>query len=83
MAEAQFALGEKDSVLLSLLSAADARGATVGGNFQRQRHQGAGSVELCRDCAAEAPGSGSHGLLATIGATSPFVGLFGTVWGHP
>ncbi len=54
LADAQFALGAKASVLSSLLAAAmrEARLIRLG-----------------------------MGLLATIGATSPFVGLFGTVWG--
>ena len=61
----------------------DARGAAVGRHLQRRRHQGTRGVELCRDRSARrraASGFGM-GLLATIGATSPFVGLFGTVWG--
>jgi hypothetical protein len=65
LAEAQFALGAKDSVLSSLLSAAmrEARGATVGGNFQRQRHQGTGGVDLCRDRAGgSAPNPAWHGI---------------------
>jgi biopolymer transport protein ExbB len=82
LAEAQFALGAKDSVLSSFLRRRDARGAAVGGHFQRQRHQGTRRVELCRDRARRgAAHPARHGLLATIGATSPFVGLFGTVWG--
>ena len=47
-----------------------------------ERHQGAGRLALCRDRARRsAPDAARHGILATIGATSPFVGLFGTVWG--
>ena len=60
----------------------DARGAVVGGNFQRRRHQGAGGFEFAEIVRAEARRIRlGMGLLATIGATSPFVGLFGTVWG--
>ena len=40
----------------------DARGAAVGGNFQRRRHQGAGGIELCRDRARRsAPDPARHG----------------------
>ncbi len=40
----------------------DARGAVVGGNFQRRRHQGAGGIELCRDRARRgAPDPARHG----------------------
>ena len=82
LAEAQFALGAKEGVLPSLAGRGDARGADVGRHFQRRRHQGTRGLELCRDRARRsAPHPLGMGVLATIGATSPFVGLFGTVWG--
>ena len=82
LAEAQLALGDKDRRAVVVARGGDARGAAVGRHFQRQRHQGAGGLELCRNRARRgAPHPLGMGLLATIGATSPFVGLFGTVWG--
>ena len=61
----------------------DARGAAVGGNFVSD----AGIKERAASSFAEIVRAEARrirlgmGLLATIGATSPFVGLFGTVWG--
>ncbi len=83
LAEAQFALGEQGQRAVGVAGCRHARGAIVGRHFQRRRHQGTRGVELCRNRPRRsAAGSGSAwGCLATIGATSPFVGLFGTVWG--
>jgi biopolymer transport protein ExbB len=82
LAEAQFALGEKDSVLLSLLSAAmrEARlSAGISSDGGIKERAASSFAEIVR---AEARRIRlGMGLLATIGATSPFVGLFGTVWG--
>jgi biopolymer transport protein ExbB len=82
LAEAQFALGEKDSVLLSLLSAAmrEARlSAGISSDSGIKERAASSFAEIVR---AEARRIRlGMGLLATIGATSPFVGLFGTVWG--
>jgi biopolymer transport protein ExbB len=82
LAEAQFALGAKDSVLASLLSAAMREGRlSVGISSDSGIKERAASsfAEIVR---AEARRIRlGMGLLATIGATSPFVGLFGTVWG--
>ncbi len=82
LAEAQFALGAKGSVLSSLLSAAmrEAR-LSVGISSDAGIKERAASsfAEIVR---AEARRIRlGMGVLATIGATSPFVGLFGTVWG--
>jgi biopolymer transport protein ExbB len=72
LAEAQFALAAKDTVLSALLAAAlrearlSARAASSFGEISRAE---ARRIRL------------GMGLLATIGATAPFVGLFGTVWG--
>ena len=82
LAEAQFALGSKEGVLPSLLCGRHARGAAVGRHLQR-----AGIKERAASSCAEIVRAEARrvrlgmGLLATIGATSPFVGLFGTVWG--
>ena len=82
LAEAQFALGAKDSVLSALLAAAmgEARLSAGISSDEGIKERAASSFgEIVR-----AEGRRIRigmGLLATIGATSPFVGLFGTVWG--
>jgi biopolymer transport protein ExbB len=82
LAEAQFALGVKDSVLSSLLAAAmrEARlSAGISSDAGIKERAASSFAEIVR---AEARRIRlGMGLLATIGATSPFVGLFGTVWG--
>jgi len=82
LAEAQFALGAKDSVLSALLAAAmrEARlSAGISGDAGIKERAASSFAEIVR---AEARRVRlGMGLLATIGATSPFVGLFGTVWG--
>jgi biopolymer transport protein ExbB len=82
LAEAQLALGAKDSVLSALLTAAmnEARlSAGISSDEGIKERAASSFAEIVR-------AEGRHirigmGLLATIGATSPFVGLFGTVWG--
>ena len=82
LAEAQFALGAKGNVLSSLLSAAmrEARlSAGISSDAGIKERAASSFAEIVR---AEARRIRlGMGLLATIGATSPFVGLFGTVWG--
>src|SRR3989440_487479 len=82
LAEAQFALGAKTSVLSSLLAAAmrEARlSARISSDAGIKERAASSFAEIVR---AEARRIRlGMGLLATIGATSPFVGLFGTVWG--
>ena len=82
LAEAQFALGANGSVLSSLLSAAmrEARlSAGISSDSGIKERAESSFAEIVR---AEARRIRlGMGLLATIGATSPFVGLFGTVWG--
>ena len=82
LAEAQFALGAKGSVLSSLLTAAmrEARlSAGISSDAGIKERAASSFAEILR---AEARRIRlGMGLLATIGATSPFVGLFGTVWG--
>ncbi len=82
LAEAQFALDRRDGVLPLLLDAAthEARlsaGATGDGGI---KERAASSVAEISRAEARRVRLGM-GLLATIGSTSPFVGLFGTVWG--
>jgi biopolymer transport protein ExbB len=82
LSEAQFALGAKDSVLSALLAAAmrEARlSAGISSDSGIKERAASSFGEIVR---AEARRIRlGMGLLATIGATSPFVGLFGTVWG--
>src|ERR1700736_1544315 len=82
LAEAQFALGAKDSVLSALLSAAmrEARlSAGISSDSGIKERAASSFAEIVR---AEARRIRlGMGVLATIGATSPFVGLFGTVCG--
>jgi biopolymer transport protein ExbB len=82
LAEAQFALGAKKGVLPSLLAAAlrEARlSAGISSDAGIKERAASNFAEIVR---AEARRIRlGMGLLATIGATSPFVGLFGTVWG--
>jgi biopolymer transport protein ExbB len=82
LAEAQFALGAKGSVLSTLIGAAMREGRLSAGISSD-----AGIKERAASSFAEIVRAEGRrirvgmGLLATIGATSPFVGLFGTVWG--
>jgi biopolymer transport protein ExbB len=82
LSEAQFALGAKDSMLSALLAAAmrEARlSAGISSDSGIKERAASNFAEIVR---AEARRIRlGIGLLATIGATSPFVGLFGTVWG--
>jgi biopolymer transport protein ExbB len=82
LAEAQLALGGKDSVLSAFLNAA-MREARLSGGISSDN----GIKERAASSFTEITRAESRririgmGLLATIGATAPFVGLFGTVWG--
>ena len=82
LAEAQFALGGKDGVLSSLLATAMREGrlsAGISSDAGIKERAASSFAEIVR---AEARRIRlGMGVLATIGATSPFVGLFGTVWG--
>jgi biopolymer transport protein ExbB len=82
LSEAQFALGAKDSVLSALLAAAmrEARlsaGISSDGGIKERAASSFGEIVRAEARRIRL----GMGLLATIGATSPFVGLFGTVWG--
>jgi biopolymer transport protein ExbB len=82
LAEAQFALGAKEGILPSMLAAA-MREARLSAGISSD----GGIKERAASSVAEIVRAESRririgmGVLATIGATSPFVGLFGTVWG--
>jgi biopolymer transport protein ExbB len=82
LSEAQLALGAKSNVLLELLSAAvqeiqlsDEAAEDAGIKERSASH----FSEIVR-VEARSVRSGMA-IIATIGATAPFVGLFGTVWG--
>jgi biopolymer transport protein ExbB len=82
LAEAQMALGDKNSVLSSLLNAAmrEARlSAGISSDSGIKERAASSFAEIVRAEARRIRIGMS--VLATIGATSPFVGLFGTVWG--
>jgi biopolymer transport protein ExbB len=82
LAEAQFALGSRGSVLSALLAAAmrEARlSAGISSDSGIKERAASSFAEIVRADARRV--RLGMGLLATIGATSPFVGLFGTVWG--
>ena len=82
LAEAQLALGASRTALSSLLAAAmrEARlSAGISSDGGIKERAASRFAEIVR---AEARRIRlGMGLLATIGATSPFIGLFGTVWG--
>ena len=82
LAEAQLALGDKKSVLASLLAAAmrEARMSVGLGSDVGIKERAASSFSEIVRAEGRRIRLGM-GALATIGATSPFVGLFGTVWG--
>lgn len=82
LAEAQLALGKSPSVLSTMLAAA-AYELRIATDFSGDR----GITERVSSLLSEITRADARmtrrgtGLLATIGATAPFVGLFGTVWG--
>ena len=82
LAEAQLALGKKDTVLSVLLAAAMKEGRMSVGISSDSgiKERAASSFSEIMRAEARRIRFGM-GALATIGATSPFVGLFGTVWG--
>jgi biopolymer transport protein ExbB len=82
LAEAQFALGSSQNALSSFLAAAmrEARlSAGISSDTGIKERAASSFAEIVR--AESRRIRLGMGLLATIGATSPFVGLFGTVWG--
>ena len=82
LAEAQMALGVKEGILPSFLAAAlrEARmSAGISSDTGIKERAASSFAEIVR--AEQRRIRIGMGVLATIGATSPFVGLFGTVWG--
>jgi biopolymer transport protein ExbB len=82
LSEAQSALGARNTILSSLLTAAihEVRISTeISADSRIQQRAASRFSEIVRT-EARVTRQGM-GILATIGSTSPFVGLFGTVWG--
>jgi len=82
LAEAQLALGARAGVLSLLLDAAmrEARlSAGISSDSGVKERASSSFAEISRAEARRI--RRGMGMLATIGSTSPFVGLFGTVWG--
>ncbi|OAF10008.1 biopolymer transport protein ExbB [Bradyrhizobium centrolobii] len=82
LAEAQMALGTKQGILPSFLAAAlrEARmSAGLSSDTGIKERAASSFAEIVR--AEQRRIRIGMGVLATIGSTSPFVGLFGTVWG--
>lgn len=82
LAEAQIALGAKEGILPSFLAAAlrEARMSAGLSSDSGIKERAASSFSEIVRAEARRIRIGM-GVLATIGSTSPFVGLFGTVWG--
>jgi biopolymer transport protein ExbB len=82
LAEAQMALGAKEGILPSFLAAAlrEARMSAGLSSDVGIKERAASSFQEIMRAEARRIRIGM-GVLATIGSTSPFVGLFGTVWG--
>lgn len=82
LAEAQMALGAKAGILPSFLAAAlrEARMSAGLSSDTGIKERAASSFSEIMRAEARRIRVGM-GVLATIGSTSPFVGLFGTVWG--
>jgi biopolymer transport protein ExbB len=82
MSEAQLALGPNGTVVGSLLKAAAQELRMSAPVFAQGRIEQRAASSFSEIVRAEARKvRRGMGVLATIGATSPFVGLFGTVWG--
>ena len=81
-AEAPLAIGGKAGVLASLLKAAKREARLSGGISSDSGIKERAATSFGEISRAEARRVRlGMGVLATIGATAPFVGLFGTVWG--
>ena len=82
LSEAQLALGDKGTVLSRLLAAAMREGKMSAGISSDEGIKERAASSFSEIVRAEGRKvRAGMGALATIGAISPFVGLFGTVWG--
>ena len=82
LAEAQMVLGKKTTVLSTFLAAAMHEGrlsAGINSDTGIKERAALSFAEISRAAARRI--RFGMGVLATIGSTAPFVGLFGTVWG--
>ena len=82
MAEAQLALGKHKSIMSAMLVAAvhEAKASAPLSHDSSLKERVASSISEIVRAHVRVVRRGT-GLLATIGSTAPFVGLFGTVWG--
>jgi biopolymer transport protein ExbB len=82
LSEAQMALGAADGILSALLAAAveEVHLSSVAVSERGIKERAASHFSEIAKLEARAMRYGM-GLIATVGATAPFVGLFGTVWG--
>jgi biopolymer transport protein ExbB len=82
LSEAQLAMGRSRNVLSILLAAAiqEVRNSADGSSDSSIKERAASTFSEIVRMEARAVRLGM-GLLATVGSTAPFVGLFGTVWG--
>ena len=82
LAEAKLALGPKDTVLSQLFEAATHEVRLSAGLSRDHGINERAASSFAEIVRAEGRRTRTGmGLLATVGAISPFVGLFGTVWG--
>jgi biopolymer transport protein ExbB len=82
LGEAHLALGSNDDVLSSLVTAAMQEVRLSGDSASDEGIKERAASRFTEIARAEARSMRrGMAILATIGATSPFVGLFGTVWG--
>jgi biopolymer transport protein ExbB len=82
LSEAQLAMGRSRNVLSILLAAAiqEVRNSADGSSDSSIKERAASTFSEIVRMEARAVRLGM-GLLATVGSTAPFIGLFGTVWG--
>ena len=81
LAEAARALGDRGGPASALVEAASSETAlSAGGLPEGVKERVASRLERIEAAAGRKMARGT-GVLATIGATAPFIGLFGTVWG--
>jgi biopolymer transport protein ExbB len=79
-AQAERALGAKSPVSVLVRAAIAEETLSSDGSAEGLKERVASRLERIEAAAARRMARGT-GILATIGATAPFIGLFGTVWG--
>ena len=78
--EAERALGAQSPAMELVRAAIAEEALSADGSAEGMKERVASRLERIEAAAGRRMGRGT-GILATIGATAPFVGLFGTVWG--